>query len=98
MDGKNLKKDDENSQLSCGIYSYISHICIQDMYTYPAEARLSLQRLGRRSLDAHTLNLAFTIMGGDYSTDINKLSFQGRKKTFKTYTGTCRTIWNLYDD
>ena len=33
------KKDDDNGQLSCGINSS------------PATARLSLQRLGRRSLD-----------------------------------------------
>ena len=39
MDGINVKKDDENGQLSCRIYSS------------PAAARLSLRRLGRRSLD-----------------------------------------------
>ena len=40
MDGNNVKKDDENGQLSCGIY-----------YSSPAAAHLLLQRLGRRSLN-----------------------------------------------
>ena len=38
MDGNNVKKDNEKVQLSCGIYSS------------PAATRLSLQKLGRRSL------------------------------------------------
>ena len=38
MDGNNVKKDDENGKLDCGIYSS------------PAAAGLLLQRLSRRSL------------------------------------------------
>ena len=44
MNGNNVKNDDENGQLSCGIHSS------------PSAARLSLQRLGGRSLDQHFSN------------------------------------------
>ena len=52
MGGNNVKKDDENGQLSCGIYSS------------PAAARLYLQRLSRLSLDSTLLALAFLLNWG----------------------------------
>ena len=38
MDGNNIRKDDENGLLSC------------EIFIFPAAARLSFQRMGRRSL------------------------------------------------
>ena len=43
MDGKNVKKYEENGQFSCGIYRS------------PAATPLSLQRLGGRSLDIYNM-------------------------------------------
>ena len=48
MDENNVKKDYENGQLSCRIYSS------------PAAARLTLERLGRRSLDNKLLISNYT--------------------------------------
>ena len=50
MGGNNVKKDDENGQLSCGIYSS------------PAAACLLLQRLGQRSLP-RSLDMYYGIHG-----------------------------------
>ena len=58
MDGNNVKKDDENGLLSFGIYSF------------PAAAPLSLQRLGRRSLNSLKENLKNVIVRNQTNKNI----------------------------
>ena len=50
MDGNNVKKDDENGQLSCGKYSSPAAARLSLQGWVKGFTRLSLQRLGRRSL------------------------------------------------
>ena len=67
MDGNNVKNDDKNGQLSCGIYSS------------PVAARLPLQRLGRRSLDSKPASRASKfIVGSATATGVGLIGNHNR--------------------